>query len=90
MLKEFSLVSYRIAVQKLVKTFKKIQFEHTPQAHNQHTDALATVASKIDVAMRDIYVSINHRILRTTAAELIPAAITDEQDWSILVMKKLV
>lgn len=47
--KEIGLAPYRAAVQKLVKGFEDIQFQHIPQACNQHDEALAALASKINV-----------------------------------------
>lgn len=44
-LKEIALVPYLIAVvQKLIKSFSYIQFEHIPKAHNMQLDDLATLA----------------------------------------------
>lgn len=63
MLKEISLLPYWITIQRLIKTFDHVQFEHTPRAYNMHTDALATLASKIDIQGEAINVSITKRTL---------------------------
>lgn len=51
-LKESDLTSYKGAVQKLVKPVSSTQFEHITRSHNKHADVLETLASKVDVAMR--------------------------------------
>lgn len=48
-LKEAALVEYKTAIQKIIKSFSSIQFEHVPRAQNKHADALATLASKVDI-----------------------------------------
>lgn len=83
-LKEINLVPYRPAVQKLII----IQFKHMLWEHNWHIEALAKLASKIDIPGRDIDVRITKRTLQTTVAEL-PTAIKDEQDRAYLSCKNL-
>lgn len=50
-------------------------------AHKWHVDALATMASKIDVYDEIFDVSVIRKTLRATAIELTPTVILDEQDW---------
>lgn len=88
-LKEVDFVPYRTTIQKLVKAFDNVQFQHMLRAHNQHVDALSTLTSKIDIPNNDIGVSIIRSTLRATAAELTATDIPDEQDWSIPIMKEL-
>lgn len=52
-LKEITLVAYRSA-QKLIKSFSSIQFEYVPRVQNNHIDALATLASKIDIPNQEL------------------------------------
>lgn len=37
-LKEIALVTCQTVVQKLVKSFYRVLIEHSPRAHNKHTD----------------------------------------------------
>lgn len=60
------------------------------QAHNKHTSALATLASKIDVLNEIIDVSIAKRTLRATAVYLIPANPIDEQIWRTSIIQNLI
>lgn len=57
-----------------------VQFEHMSRVHNRVSDALATMASKIDIPGEGIDVSIIRKTLRATATDMIPATIIDEQD----------
>lgn len=42
-LKEIPLVSYQTAVEKSIRSFSSIQFEHMSQVTNKHANALATL-----------------------------------------------
>ncbi|XP_062080085.1 uncharacterized protein LOC133784830 [Humulus lupulus] len=48
--KEPSLVIYRAMVQELAKNFQERQFAHMPRTQNRYADALATMASKVEVS----------------------------------------
>lgn len=60
-----------------------------PRVHNRHADALATLASKIDIPNEDIRVSSIRTTLQATAAEVTTADISNEQDWRTSIMKEL-
>lgn len=60
-LKEVALVEYRTVVQKLIKSFSSIQFEHIPPAQNKHADALAALTSKVDIRDETVDVKIRKR-----------------------------
>lgn len=47
-MKEIALVSNRTVIQKLIRSFSHIEFEHVPRA-DKHADLLATLVSKIDI-----------------------------------------
>lgn len=46
---EATFVAYQTVVQKLIKFFLSIHFEHASRVHNKHADALAILASKKSV-----------------------------------------
>ncbi|XP_062119380.1 uncharacterized protein LOC133833141 [Humulus lupulus] len=48
--KEPSLAIYRAMVQESAKNFQECQFEHMPRTQNIYVDALATMASKVEVS----------------------------------------
>lgn len=48
-LRESAIASDRATMQRLVRFFSSIQFEHVPRSYNKHADALTTLASKVDV-----------------------------------------
>ncbi|XP_062100713.1 uncharacterized protein LOC133806635 [Humulus lupulus] len=48
--KEPSLAIYRVMVQELANNFQECQFEHMPRTQNRYVDALATMASKVEVS----------------------------------------
>lgn len=43
---EITPLAHRTAIEKLIKSFLNSRFNRVPQAHNKHTDTLATLASK--------------------------------------------
>lgn len=71
MKEEATLVYYRTAIQKLKKSFSSIQFEHVPRAQNKLADALAMLASKVDIPDEVTNVKVMKKTLRATATELI-------------------
>lgn len=77
MLKEIALVPYQIAIQKLIRSFSHIKFEHMPRAHNKHLDDLATLASKIDILGKANNVSTMRKTLQAATTDLISANLTD-------------
>lgn len=87
-LKEVVLVEYRTAIQKLIKSFSSIQFEHVPRAQNKHADDLATLASKVDIPEEEASVKIMTKTLRATATELIPEVLIEEEDWRAPIIQK--
>lgn len=38
----------------MIKSFSNIQFEHVPRAQNKHSDALATLPSKLNVSNEEL------------------------------------
>lgn len=64
------MVEYRTGIQKLIKSFSSIQFEHVPRAPNKHADALATLASKMGFPDEVTNVKLIKKMLRATATEL--------------------
>ena len=48
-MKEEHLKSYQQYLQDLTKTFDKIEFTIIPRAQNQFADALATLASMVEI-----------------------------------------
>lgn len=80
-LKETTLVKYRIAIQKLVKSFLGIQFEHVPQAQNKHADVVATLASKVDIPDETTNVKLTKKALRATATKMILKVLIKKEDW---------
>lgn len=87
-LKEGALASFHTAVQKLTKLFPNIRFEHVPQLHNKHADALATLASKAKIKDDVVEIHIIRNTLRAMATDLIPDQSTDEKDLQTSVIVK--
>ncbi|XP_059658388.1 uncharacterized protein LOC132304667 [Cornus florida] len=48
-IEEPALVAYRTIIQKLSGHFSELQITHAPRAANRHPDALATLASKVEI-----------------------------------------
>lgn len=69
------------AVQKLIKSFSSIQFKHVPLAQNKYADALATLASKVDIIDETANVKVTKKTLRATATELILEVLIEKEDW---------
>lgn len=66
-------MSYQIVVQKLIRSFSHIKFEHVPRAHNKHVDALVTLDSKIVIPDEAIDVKIIKKTLQVTVVDLTSA-----------------
>lgn len=82
----FSLLPYRIVVQRLIKSFKYIQFEHPLREHNRTRTLWIPWHQRLTFREADEH---HKRILKTTATDIIPATITDEQDWHVPIAQKL-
>lgn len=54
-----------------MKSFSNILSDHMPGVHNKHADALATMASKIDVPDKTIDVQIMKSTLRAMATQFL-------------------
>lgn len=89
-LKKTVLVEHRTAIQKLIKYFSSIQFEHVPRAQNKYVDALATLASKADILEKETNIKAVKKMLRATTTELIPEVIIDKEDWRTTIIQKLI
>lgn len=76
-------------MQKLIKSFSIIQFEHVPRAQNKHADALTTLASKVDIPKEVANIKVMKNTLRATSTELIPEVLIDKEDWHTLIIQKL-
>lgn len=88
-LKEGALASYRTAVQKLMKLFSSIQFEHVPRSHNKHADALATLASRAEIKDDVAEIRVIRKTLRATTTDLIPDHALSEEDWRTSIVENL-
>lgn len=77
-------MSYQTTVQKLIMFFSYIQFEHMSGAHNKE-NALAILASKIQVPNEAIDMRIIKKTLRATTKEVIPTNPIDEQDCGSII-----
>lgn len=69
-----------MAVQKLIRSFSHLQFEHVLRAQDKRANALAIFAFKIDVLNEAVDVRIIKRNLQATV-DLISVNPIDEQDW---------
>ncbi|XP_059638838.1 uncharacterized protein LOC132281120 [Cornus florida] len=79
-IKEPALVAYRIIIQKLSNYFNELRITHAPQTANRHPDALATLASKVEITGE----SVDIRIHKKDESWLHDAEFTDqkdEEDW---------
>lgn len=83
------MVEYRTAIQKLIKYFSSIQFEHVHRAHNKNVDALAILASKVDIPEEVANIKVMKKTLRAIAAELIPKVLIEKKDWRTSIIQKL-
>lgn len=87
--KKGALASYRTTVQKLIKLFSNIQFEHVPRSHNKHADALATLSSKAEIKDDVAKIHVIRNTLQATATDFIPNHAIDEKDWRAPIVKSL-
>ena len=87
------LASYRTLVQGLWKKFQNVRCEHSPRSANRYADALATLASKINIPgeNRKIVVFVVKRTLSCPASELLqPPGYEDKDDWHAPIVNKFV
>lgn len=61
-----------------------------PQAHNKHADALAAVASNIDISDERLMRKFVKKTLGATTSSLIPSNPIDEQDWISSIIHNLI
>lgn len=87
--KEITLLSYRIAVRKLIRSSSHIQFEHVPQTH-KYADALSTLSSSINLSNEAIDVRIVKKALRATVMDLITGNPIAKYDWHSFIIQKFV
>lgn len=64
----------------MIKLFSSVQFEHV-FSPNKHADALATLASKVDIYDGVAEIKTIKNTLRATTTDLIPTRTIDEKDW---------
>lgn len=60
-----------------------------PRAYNKHADALATLASKVDILDETVDVNVMKEILRAATTNFILIYSFDEQDWRNSVIQNL-
>lgn len=66
-----ALVDYWTIIQKLIKSFSSIQFDHVSYVHNKDVDALVVLATKVDILDETVDVKVRKRTLRATVAYLV-------------------
>lgn len=59
--KESVLAFCRAIVQRFVRFLSSIQLEHVPRSHKKHADALATLASNVDIGDEAVGVKVIRR-----------------------------
>lgn len=84
-----ALASYWAAIQRLVKSFSNVQFKHVPRSYNKHEDALATLASQVDIHDEAIGMKVIRKTLQPTTKYFIPIYSIDEKDWQKPVIQNL-
>lgn len=77
---EILLVVHRTAIQKLVRSFSSIQFEHVSRAQEKHADAWVTLVSMVDIPDKVVDVRVTKKTLRATVTDLIPVTSIYKQD----------
>lgn len=58
-----SLLAYHTSIQKLIKIFSTIRFDHVLPVHNKNTDALGALSSKLNVPDETVDVKMTNRTL---------------------------
>ena len=77
-IKEPALATYRTIVQKLLDRFEEIRIEHAPRSYNRHPDALATLASKVEVGDEPTKIEVMKRTMPCSVSELVPLEDVDD------------
>lgn len=72
-------VSYQTAIQKLIKCFSSIPFKRVSRVHNKYVDALATLASKVDIPDEMVDLEMMKWTVQANAIDLVFISF-DEQD----------
>lgn len=76
LLKEIALVSYRTAIQNLIKSFFHIQFHYMPRAHNKHANSLAPSLLRLMLLMRQLMWELSQKFAsRRGGLERLPTSI---------------
>lgn len=86
-IKEPALASYRTITQRLMNKFDAIRIEHAPRSNNRHPDALATLASKVEVGAEPTKIEVLKRTIPCSVATIFPEP--DPQDWRAPIMAEL-
>ena len=67
--------------------FDAIRIEHAPRSNNRHPDALATLASKVEVGEAPTKIEVLKRTLPCSVAMILPEP--DPQDWRAPIIAEL-
>ncbi|KAG5552838.1 hypothetical protein RHGRI_010819 [Rhododendron griersonianum] len=81
------LASYRTIVQRLTSKFDALCLEHAPRSENRHPDALATLASKVEVSGVPTKIEILKRSVPCFVAEIFPEE--EIEDWRTSISNEL-
>lgn len=84
--KEVTFIASQTAVQKLIKSFFSIQFEHVPRAQTTMQMRQATLMS---IPSEVVDVRVIKKNLRATIEELIYVVSIGEQDWCTPISQNL-
>ena len=71
-IQESALAEYRILVPRLINKFERVRIEHVPRLDNRFSDALATLASKVDVPKGSTNIEVIKMIHPCTVLTLLP------------------
>ncbi|XP_059636050.1 uncharacterized protein LOC132278266 [Cornus florida] len=77
-IREPFLASYRIIIQKLLSRFTTVHLAHISRSVNRYSDALATLASKLDISGPAQQITV-HKQTQPAIASLLP--LEDITDW---------
>lgn len=59
-------IAFRAVVQKLIKFFSSVWFDHVSRVHRKHVDVLATLGSNVDVPEETVDAKVMQRTLPAT------------------------
>ncbi|XP_059650277.1 uncharacterized protein LOC132296047 [Cornus florida] len=79
-IKEPALAAYRTIIQKLSGHFSELQITHAPRDANRHPDALATLASKVEITGESVDIRI-HRKNESCLHNIKCTGNEDKEDW---------